>query len=188
MPDTAALSVALSTKANGVETPINPKTIAEQVAFNNSTVAAELLALRAAVGGKTTTHVVPTIAARDALTGINAGDQAWVSDATGDSTVASGAAKYIWVGDSGTQGEEGYVAAHWSKTAEAESMDVVHDWALVQGKPEVLDKLTTDAGGNLLYDGKRIGDDKLDVAIINAGEDIPANLREGGLLITKQAK
>lgn len=79
------------------------------------------------IDGQTAMYVVPTIAARDALTGIKVGDQAWVIDASADATVTSGAAKYIAQAVSGA-------SVTWAKTAEAESMDVVVDWADVTNK------------------------------------------------------
>lgn len=92
---------------------------------------AEFEAIRTALGtinstlaGQTKMTVVADITARDALTGMNVGDQCWVLDASDDDTVASGAAKYIY--QDTTNG--------WVKTAEAESMDMVVSWADVQNK------------------------------------------------------
>jgi len=73
--------------------------------------------------GKSTSKVVTTIAARNALTGMAAGDIAYVTDATGDSTVDDGGATYIYSGSA------------WVKIAEWESMDVVLAWANITGKP-----------------------------------------------------
>lgn len=64
-----------------------------------------------------------TIAERDAMTELFVGLTVIVVDATGDSTVSSGAAWYVYTGYG------------WAKTAEAESMDVVLEWADIQGKP-----------------------------------------------------
>ena len=50
-------------------------------------------------------------------------------------------------------------------------------------KADVLDKLSEDGSGNLLFDGKRIDDGKVDVASTSSIDIIPANLRDGGLLI-----
>ena len=58
-------------------------------------------------------YIVADIAARDALTGLVASDEVYVIDASGDPTVDSGGAKYIW---DGTQ---------YLKQAEDESFDVV---------------------------------------------------------------
>lgn len=69
------------------------------------------------------THVVATIAARDALTPTQEGERAFVRDASGDSTVTGGAAEYIWDGSA------------WSKIAEAESLDLILDWGNLQNKP-----------------------------------------------------
>lgn len=67
---------------------------------------------------------VANIAARDAITGAFAGLSAYVADATGDSTVTSGGAFYMHNGTA------------WIKTSEAESMDLILQWANITGKPE----------------------------------------------------
>lgn len=74
------------------------------------------------IGGETL--VVDNIAARNALT-LTKNTQVLVLDATGDSTVASGAATYI------------YRVSNTSfyKISEAESFDVVLQWANIQGRP-----------------------------------------------------
>jgi hypothetical protein len=56
---------------------------------------------------------VANIAARNALTGLSTGDRVFVLDATGDATVSSGWAIYIWRG------------AAFTKVAEQEGLDVV---------------------------------------------------------------
>jgi hypothetical protein len=72
------------------------------------------------------TEVVTDIAARNALaSGAQRNFTVLVTDATGDDTVASGSAMYVWVETSGT----------WVKIAEYESMDLVLEWANIQGKP-----------------------------------------------------
>jgi hypothetical protein len=55
---------------------------------------------------------VANIAARNALTGLSTGDRVFVLDATGDATVSSGWAIYIWRG------------AAFTKVAEQEGLDV----------------------------------------------------------------
>lgn len=80
--------------------------------------------MQSTIDGQTKMSVVADITARDALTGMNVGDQCWVLDASADNTVTSGAAKYIY--QDSTNG--------WVKTAEAESMDVVVGWSDVQNK------------------------------------------------------
>ena len=117
-----ALNVKLSTLVSGIETPINPATTAAQVSFGESNVDAELKALRALASGKGTMSVVDDIAARDELSPAE-GDSCWVKDATADDTVTQGAALYI------------YADNQWVKMAEAESMDVIVQWAGIQGKP-----------------------------------------------------
>lgn len=86
-----------------------------------------------------------------------------VLDATGDPTVSSGSASYVW-NPSGNQ---------WIKIAEYESMDLVLQWSSIQGRPNStpediddavakkhmhtnmtqLNKVGEDAQGNLMYGG-----------------------------------
>lgn len=70
--------------------------------------------------------VVADITARDAITGMQDGDIAYVQDATGDVTVASGAAMYIY--DSG-----------WQKVSELGSIDIVTDLAIANKTATTLD-------------------------------------------------
>jgi hypothetical protein len=62
----------------------------------------------------TSEYEVATIAARNALTGLSVGDRVLVNDATGDATVTSGWAIYVYRAPS-----------TWTKMAEAEGLDVV---------------------------------------------------------------
>lgn len=115
----------------------------------------------AATGGGSTTFA-DTITARDALSPED-GEQVLVLDASGDATVASGSALYVWR-QSNTS---------WIKLTEYESMDVTVSWADVQGRPtstvaniddavtkrhshankSELDKVGQDGGGNPTYNG-----------------------------------
>lgn len=133
-----ALNVKLSTLVSGIETPINPATTAAQVSFGESNVDAELKALRALASGKGTMSVVDDIPARDGLSP-SEGDSCWVKDATADDTVTKGAALYI------------YADGQWVKMAEAESMDVVIQWASIQGKPTA-STTTIDAAAQFVSD------------------------------------
>lgn len=87
-----------------------------------------------------------------------------VLDATGDSTVSSGSASYVY--RASTQ--------EWIKIAEYESMDIVVQWSQIQGRPNStpadiddavakrhthtnmtqLNKIGEDANGNLLYNNQ----------------------------------
>jgi len=67
-------------------------------------------------------RVVDDIDARDALSPYE-GLRVHVKDASADSTVGEGWAEYLFDGTS------------WIKTAESESIDVVQQWADIQGKP-----------------------------------------------------
>ena len=69
-------------------------------------------------------QVVSNIAARNALTPTT-NTQVLVLDATGDATVASGAATYLYRVSNST----------WYKISEAESQDVTLAWANIVGKP-----------------------------------------------------
>lgn len=63
-------------------------------------------------------------------TGPFTGAHAFVTDASGDPTVTSGAAEYIWNG------------TVWVKIAEVESMDVVLSWENITGKPSAFTPAT----------------------------------------------
>lgn len=78
------------------------------------------------LGGTTGAVVTADIPGRDALTPTS-GQIVYVVDATGDNTVTSGAASYIYDG------------VNWQKVSEFESLDVVLNWANIQGKPNVID-------------------------------------------------
>lgn len=77
----------------------------------SSDIAGVLAYVRANLG--TSEYSVADIAARNALTGVTTGDISFVVDATGDATVATGWAVYMWQG------------AAWAKISEQESIDVV---------------------------------------------------------------
>lgn len=88
-------------------------------------------------------RIVANIAARNALTGLFAGLNVYVTDATGDSTVSSGGAYYLYDG------------TNWIKTAESESLDLVLSWANIQGKPTAL---AADGGNADTVDNKHASD------------------------------
>ena len=81
-------------------------------------------AVNAGLAGFNQVQVVANIAARNALTPTS-NIQVLVLDATGDGTVASGAATYAYQVSNTT----------WYKISEAESMDVVVQWANITNKP-----------------------------------------------------
>ncbi len=78
----------------------------------------------ATVAGVSNLEVVANIAARNALTPTK-NIQVLVLDATGDATVSSGAATYVYR----------FSTTSWIKISEAESQDVVLQWANIQNKP-----------------------------------------------------
>lgn len=159
-------------------------------------VEVRLNTIERALAGNTTMHLAANIADRDALQGLIVGDKVYVDDATGDDTVDKGGAMYLWQAN-GT----------FKKLSEDESLDLVIKWAMIEGKPEsdpasidlavakqhihenktTLDKLSDDGTGNLLFEGKRIQDPYVDVAVVADITEIPLNLRDGGLIIVNPA-
>ena len=125
-------------KIGGVIRQIFPETVAEQVKMaDGTTVEARITNLTNAVAQQTVSYVVANIAARDAMASdtnitLHVGDMVWVKDATADNTVTLGAAKYILASFNEVEGVQTPV---WDKYAEAESMDVVIDWSMIQNKP-----------------------------------------------------
>lgn len=107
--------------------------------------------------------VVDNIAARNAIQ--NPKGEVMVLDATGDPSVSTGGARYL------------YSKGSWVKTAETESMDLRLSWDAIEGKPNVsktqlenavshshqhenmtqLGKIGEDVEGNLTYGGKVVG-------------------------------
>jgi hypothetical protein len=77
-----------------------------------------------AAAGANNLIIVADITARDALAP-ETNIQVYVQDATGDATVASGGATYLY----------NLSATTWIKVSEAESLDVVLAWANLQDKP-----------------------------------------------------
>lgn len=108
--------------------------------------------------------VVDDIAARNALTP-TANVMVYVVDATGDATVASGGATYIYRLSNST----------WIKISEAENLDVSLNWTSIVGRPSSsaaaidtavanshthanktqLDKIGEDGNGQLTYNGSK---------------------------------
>ena len=80
--------------------------------------------INAALSSIAELEIVATIAARDALAPTQA-KYVFVTNATGDATVASGGATYLF----------NPTGSVWIKVSEAESMDVVVSWASITGKP-----------------------------------------------------
>lgn len=138
------------------------QTIAQYIAATNT----EIAGLKSALAGKPAVEIVADLDARDALEDVISGTLCWVEDATDDDSVDEGAAAYLAQVDGNT--------VKWVKVAEAESLDVVLQWANIQGKPtssvtdiddavtkrhthsnkSVLDGITEDEEtGNLVYNG-----------------------------------
>lgn len=192
-----ALNTPLFQVTGGQTFQLNPETTLAQVKCADGIDAETRLGtLERAVSGKATLRIADDIAGRDSLLGLIAGDQVWVIDATADATVASGGAKYLYMLDN-----------TWLKIGEAESMDIVFNWALLQDKPtstveqidlavakqhvhdniETLTHVSDDGAGNLLFKGRRVSDGKVWVAAVASLDDIPANLADGGLVFVNPA-
>lgn len=128
--------------------------------------AADIAALiSAAVAAATELTIVADIAARDALAP-TAPRYVFVTNATADSTVASGGATYLF----------NPTGSVWIKVSEAESLDVNVTWASITGKPTStpaqidaavgashshtnktqLDQIGQNAGGELTYNGVQV--------------------------------
>jgi len=121
--------------------------------------------ITSALAGFDTAQLVADIAARDALSPTTI-TEVLVIDATADPTVDAGAATYIYDPNTST----------WIKISEAESMDVVLQWANIVGRPTslvadiddavskrhthankaVLDDINADINENLTYKGQQI--------------------------------
>ncbi len=117
------------------------------------------------LAGLNALEIVADITARDALT-LSANAMVLVTDASGDSTVDSGAALYAYDKANDT----------FTKVSEYESMDVVVSWTNIQGRPTStpsqidqavanshthanktnLDKISEDADGEITYDGEPV--------------------------------
>lgn len=161
---------------NGQIYKILLETIASQVKMLNETsepsdvqkeievLRSRTKALEGILTGAMKKYVVNDIPARDLLEGVNVGDLCFVKDASGDPTVESGYALYIY--------EEG---STWSKISEQEGLDIVFSWEGLEGKPsssvgdiddavskrhehtnkEHLDKIS-DSGGKPTYNGSKL--------------------------------
>ena len=118
--------------------------------------------ISASLAGLSGLEIVADIAARNALTPNN-GSMALVLDATGDATVQTGAATYVYQLSTTT----------WIKIAEHESLDLILEWSALRHKPTSavadiddavskkhthanktqLDKIGEDGDGLLTYNG-----------------------------------
>lgn len=108
-------------------------------------------------------RVLNTIVDRDAITGslLYDGLQVHVLNATGDPTVKSGWAEYM------------YDAANsvWIKRAEKESMDIVLNWMNLQNIPAVLTALS-DKNGALQYKGNPVYEDIRNVVFVGGDNEL----------------
>jgi len=90
----------------------------------NSTMINQLITT--ALNGLNTTEIVADITARNALgPSLNRNALVYVIDATGDVTVASGAASYLWDDANSV----------WIKITEFESLDAAISWTSISGRP-----------------------------------------------------
>lgn len=108
--------------------------------------------------------VVENLANRNSISQKVVGTEVFVKDATQDSTVKSGGARYLWDGST------------WIKVSEVESMDLNLDWSGVANRPTSsvqqidsavakahehsnitqLNKIGEDSSGNLTYGGNAV--------------------------------
>ena len=152
--------VAPATKPDYVEMYV---TNADATAVRRIITEQDVINLIAANSSSGGIQIVADIAARNALTPVN-GQLVYVLNATGDPTVASGAASYLWKADT----------SEWIKLTEFESMDVIVRWSNIQGAPTSspsaidtavanshthanktqLDKIGEDGNGNFIYNGQ----------------------------------
>lgn len=167
----------------------HPETSSTQVkTADGSNVEIKIASLQTVVSGKVPCYVVDDIAARDGLESPKQGDLCWVKDATADETVSTGAAQYIYDGSA------------WVKIAEAESMDMIVNWADIQGKEDVeaaMGKAHEHANADILngisasgdtmtVNGKTYYSGRM-VAIIENGGEIPADMNPNGIVFEKAA-
>ena len=131
---------------------------------------ASISGVQAAIANKAPVLKAADITERDALTDVIDSQLCWVIDASADATVASGAALYLSTVSGST--------VTWTKMAEVESMDLVVNWADIQGKPSStvaqIDQAVTDShvhanatvlvglsangtSGNLVYNNVDLG-------------------------------
>lgn len=117
--------VAPPSKPNYVEIYVSDATgSAAKRVLTDTDIQALINASISGLGGEM--PVVADIAARNALaSSLTTNTQVLVLDATGDSTVTSGAATYLYR----------FSTTSWIKLNEAESMDLVLQWANIQGRP-----------------------------------------------------
>lgn len=112
-------------------------------------------------------EIVADITARNALASADFNQLVLALDATGDATVAAGAASYVFRNSDNS----------WIKVAEYEAMDVALTWAAITGKPAsavaniddavtkrhdhanktVLDQISEDGGQQLTHRGQPVG-------------------------------
>lgn len=151
-PDSTYIEMYVTTKTGEMQRLLNEADV-------NSIINSKF-----AAAGSTT--VVNDITARNALQNVVSGAQVYVVNASGDTTVKTGGAMYIYNGSS------------WIKTSETESMDVILNWTGVVGRPDsspteidnavrashihanksTLDKFA-EADGRLTFDGKSLSTD-----------------------------
>ena len=167
--------------------PILPETSADQVkTADGSNVETKLKTLESAVSGKVPCPDEEGMPGREGRESPKQGDLCWVKDASADESVNSGAAQYIYDGSA------------WVKIAEAESLDLVVNWADIQGKEAVeaaMGKAHEHANSDLLngisasgdtmtVNGKTYYSGRM-VAIIENGAEIPADMNPNGIVFEK---
>lgn len=128
---------------------------------DKSTFAAAINEIKAAVDVLgTVEHEAADVAARDALTGLVAGDRVFVTDASADATVDAGWAIYRWDG------------AAFLKMAEQESLDVAIAANLSAGTVDATSvEIAIDSGTNVTLNGATTTNAGLMVAADKSAHD-----------------
>lgn len=154
----AVYYIAPTEKPNYVEVYVTDAVGKARRQITDTDVAGMIAAQMQGVGHMT---VVDTIAARDNIKNPLVGSEVFVLDASADTTVSKGGARYLRQNNS------------WTKIAEMESMDLVLSWQTLTGKPTSapsdidaavatshthinktqLDKIGQDSDGNMTYGG-----------------------------------
>lgn len=155
----AIYMIAPVSKPNYVEMYVTDAVGAARRIINSDDIATMI---NSAIIAATELVIKNTIAERDAMTPTR-NTYVYVKSASGDPTVASGGATYLWDNNVG----------QWVKISEAESLDVALNWSGLQGKPNSavadiddavtkrhthtnktqLDLVGQDAQGNFTYNG-----------------------------------
>lgn len=113
--------IAPAAKPNFIELYTTSSTGEPKRIINHADIEAMI---QSAISASNELTIVATIAARNALTPTR-NMFVFVTDATGDATVKSGGATYLYNMSNAT----------WAKVSEAESLDIASSWSSIDGRP-----------------------------------------------------